>query len=282
MSLKMSRNNIDPKITVINENLSDVQNTFQSLTDENEKQAQEIKRLMDLLAKQRGETSSVSEPVLIKREILPTEPAFGGAVPFPVAVITALDKDGYPDICPIKYWGFINGIPKLMYISLCQRDQNHAPPLKDWPLVKSSLKPHDPTREEKKDPFKRRYTAKCVDETNELVINIPPTGQESKYLDTALHSGFFEPGFDKWLSAGYTKGVSKFVKTPYINECPINIECRVLPDRLHLPTHDLFILEPLLIHTIDGVKQQDGQTSFVFQLEAPLVQKRVVQEEKNE
>ena len=48
--------------------------------------------------------------------------------------------------------------------------------------------------------------------------------------------------YDKWKESGLTPVKGETVAAPYIEQSPVNIECRVR-DILHLGTHDMFIAQ---------------------------------------
>ncbi|KAA6403331.1 MAG: hypothetical protein EZS28_001145 [Streblomastix strix] len=179
----------------------------------------------------------------------------------PVSLATAVDLSGKSTICPLGYQGMVNGIPPLFFISLCQRDQKHTLTLEELSAGLKDLKPIDPKSQEK---FCRRYCSKCLDETSEVVINIPAQGQEEQWRKAGTHSLFFEPDLDKFALCGYTRATAKFVKAPLIAECPINMECRVVQ---HIPisSHDIYLLTPLAIHTAVGVEQKEGILDLEYQ-----------------
>ncbi|KAA6402825.1 MAG: hypothetical protein EZS28_001645 [Streblomastix strix] len=180
---------------------------------------------------------------------------------FPVCLATATDSEGKSTICPLGFWGMVNGIPPLYYISLCQRDQKHTLTLEELSTGLKDLKPIDP---KEKEQFCRRYCSKCLDETAEVVINIPAYGQEAQWQQAGKHSLFFEPDLDKFALCGYTRAAAKFVKAPLIAECPINMECRVV-QRISVSSHDIYLLTPLAVHTAVGVEQKEGILGLTYQ-----------------
>ena len=185
-----------------------------------------------------------------RRVIKKGEPGFCEGLPMPVAIVTCRDEDGTPEACPVQYWGRINGIPPLYYVSLCQRDKDHVAPLEEVEKNMTILPPVDPT---KKDRFIRRYTAKILDKHPHVVLNLPSLDQKDTWLEAAAHSLFFQPKFDKFKACGWTEVSATQINAPMIGEAPVSIECRVFK-QISLPTHDMYLLEPLVEHTAFGVE----------------------------
>jgi flavin reductase (DIM6/NTAB) family NADH-FMN oxidoreductase RutF len=53
-----------------------------------------------------------------KKEHDPNEPNFAQLFPHQVAIVTAVDKNGYADICPVGFYGLINVTPWLFYVCM--------------------------------------------------------------------------------------------------------------------------------------------------------------------
>ena len=61
--------------------------------------------------------------------------------------------------------------------------------------------------------------------------------------------------FDKWKECNFTKGKSMEIKTPFISECPVNMECK-LHQIVELGSHDLFIGEVVALHLDENWKDE--------------------------
>ena len=88
---------------------------------------------------------------------------------------------------------------------------------------------------------KERHTYKYLTKTRELVVNIPNEKLVRAVDFIGVRSGM---KVDKVKETHLTLSHGKFVKAPIINECPINIECKV-KKVLELGSHDMFICEIL-------------------------------------
>lgn len=139
--------------------------------------------------------------------------------PTPVMLISSRDKDGKPNVATIS-WGGI----------LCS----------DPPMVGISVRP-------------TRHTHRLVKESQEFVLNIP----SQKWLkETDFCGSVSGKDTDKFLTVGFTTSKADVVKSPLINECPLNLECKV-KQILYLGTHDLFIAEIVAVHADDDILEGD-------------------------
>jgi len=91
---------------------------------------------------------------------------------------------------------------------------------------------------------KNRFSYNLIEKSKEFVINIPT----SEMLDYVELCGT-KSGLDtnKWGECNFTKMRSQEVKTPFIKECPVSIECK-LNQIIELGTHDLFLGEVVAVH----------------------------------
>ncbi len=135
--------------------------------------------------------------------------------PAPAMLISSQGKDGKPNIATIS-WGGV----------FCS----------DPPVVGISVRP-------------KRHTNTLIKETMEFVLNIPSKNQlkETDYCGSV--SG---RDVDKFSETGFTAGKSEMVNTPFIKECPINLECKVR-QILNLGSHDLFIAEVVAAHVDEEI-----------------------------
>jgi len=96
-----------------------------------------------------------------------------------------------------------------------------------------------------------RYTYKLLMENPEFVINIPTADIVEKSLLCGTRSG---RNTDKFKETGLTPVPAKFVKPPLIDECPLNIECKVVETMT--PKHScytFFFGKAVAIHAAEGV-----------------------------
>jgi flavin reductase (DIM6/NTAB) family NADH-FMN oxidoreductase RutF len=140
--------------------------------------------------------------------------------PAPVLLISSQGTTGKPNIATISWAGILCSEP---------------------PLIGVSMRP-------------TRHSHRLIKETKEFVLNIP----SQKWLKETDYCGSVSgKDTDKFLTVGFTPGVSDKVKAPLINECPLNLEC-VVKQILYLGTHDLFISEVVAVHAdeeiLDGEK----------------------------
>jgi flavin reductase (DIM6/NTAB) family NADH-FMN oxidoreductase RutF len=104
-----------------------------------------------------------------------------------------------------------------------------------------------------------RHSHKMIKESGEFVVNIPSAEQVSAADVCGTRSG---NDTDKFQATGFTKGKAKTVQAPIIEECPINIECKLMKT-VELGSHTLFLGEVVGTHideriTTDG-KFDDGK-----------------------
>ena len=125
--------------------------------------------------------------------------------PVPVVMVTCQGENTKPNIITIGWAGTICSEP---------------------PMVSISVRPS-------------RYSYKLIKESKEFVINIP-----SKKLakETDLCGVISGSKYDKFHETGLTTGKSNSIKTPIIQECPINLECKV-KEEIELGSHNMFLAE---------------------------------------
>jgi len=94
-----------------------------------------------------------------------------------------------------------------------------------------------------------RYSYDIISQTKEFVINIPSID----LVDEVHMCGSFSGNsVDKFKTTGLTPTQAKKVSAPLIDECPINIECKVVTS-IKPGTHTLFIGEVLATHVEQGL-----------------------------
>jgi flavin reductase (DIM6/NTAB) family NADH-FMN oxidoreductase RutF len=160
-----------------------------------------------------------------KKLILPGQDSFCDFYPGSVVLVSAVDATGKADICAVGAWAIVNGKPTMYGIAMCARSNNQG----SW----------------------KRYTTTCIEQTGEFVINIP----HSRLADAVNICGTVtltkEPNADKFALAKLTRRPAHVVRAPLIEECPVNIECKV-HSVVALPTHDWIIGQPVAYHQAKG------------------------------
>jgi flavin reductase (DIM6/NTAB) family NADH-FMN oxidoreductase RutF len=123
--------------------------------------------------------------------------------PLPVVLVTCQNRQGKVNVLTVAWTGIVCSDP---------------------PLVSISVNP-------------QRYSHDFIRETGEFVINLP-TAKEAFWTDKCgVVSG---RDLDKIERAGFTLGKSEQVSVPHIEECPIQLECRV-ERTTELGSHTMFI-----------------------------------------
>lgn len=130
--------------------------------------------------------------------------------PVPAVMVSCADEMGKPNIITLAWVG-----------TVCS----------DPPMVGISIRPS-------------RYSHTLVHQTGEFVVNLPSSAQLEAMDYCGVASG---REVDKFAVTGLTPIPAELVKAPLIDECPVNMECRVL-QTISLGSHDLFLAEILRVH----------------------------------
>ena len=130
--------------------------------------------------------------------------------PLPAVMVSTADKSGKSNILTIAWTGTICTNPAMVYIS---------------------VRPE-------------RYSYHMLKESGEFVINLT-TEQLAKATDyCGVRSG---KDVDKWKEANLTPAkAEKLQYAPVIEECPVNIECKVTEVK-ELGSHHMFLAEVLAV-----------------------------------
>jgi len=99
---------------------------------------------------------------------------------------------------------------------------------------------------------KERHSHNIIKQSMEFVINIPIANMLDKVEICGTKSG---KDIDKWKECNFTKGQSKIVNAPHIEECPVSLECKVV-QIIELGSHDLFLGEVVAIHMDEKWKSE--------------------------
>jgi flavin reductase (DIM6/NTAB) family NADH-FMN oxidoreductase RutF len=130
--------------------------------------------------------------------------------PCPVILVTCQDTVGKPNIITLAWTGVVCSDP---------------------PTLSISLRP-------------QRYSYKLIDDTQEFVANVPTVD----ILHSTDYCGMVSGrNVDKFSETGLTPKPAEKVKPPIIQECPVNMECKV-KQKILLGVHYMFISEIIHVH----------------------------------
>jgi len=99
---------------------------------------------------------------------------------------------------------------------------------------------------------KNRFSYDLIAKSKEFVVNIPTTEMLEEVELCGTKSGL---DTDKWKECNFTKKKSTVVKAPFIQECPVSMECKLI-QIVELGTHDLFLGEVVALHLDEEWKQE--------------------------
>ncbi len=141
--------------------------------------------------------------------------------PVPSALISCGRVGGEKNIATLAWVGVVNSNP---------------------PLVSVSIRPS-------------RHSHRIIKETGEFVINIPTAEQVLAADRCGTVSGKKIDKFEQ-LNLTAVQGILK--QAPLIEECPINLECRV-KKTLVLGSHEMFISQIEQVHVSQGLLNEHGE-----------------------
>ena len=152
---------------------------------------------------------------------------FKGSVilnPVPVVLITSRNKEGKDNVFTVAWTG-----------TVCTKP----------PMLSISVRPE-------------RLSYEYIKETLEFTVNLP-TSKMTKAVD---YCGV-RPGrkIDKIKEMNFTMKEGTNINVPYIDECPISIECKV-KSIIPLGTHDLFIADVVGSHVDSSLMDEKGKIHF--------------------
>ncbi len=142
-------------------------------------------------------------------------------LPTPVVLVTVADGDTGANMLTIAWIGVVCSAP---------------------PMVGVAIRP-------------MRHSYRLVTAARDFVVNIPRASLLEKVDLAGVWSG---AEHDKFRELGLTPSPASHVTAPLIQECPINLECRV-EHQLCLGAHDLFIAEVLAVHYDEEVLDSRGR-----------------------
>lgn len=148
-------------------------------------------------------------------------PATTALYPVPAALISCADQAGRSNIITLAWVGTVCSEP---------------------PMLSISVRPH-------------RFSSPIIERAGEFVVNLP---SQDLVLATDLCGIVSGRAVDKWEKAKLTPHPAVHVKAPLIQECPVNIECRVR-QTIPLGSHDCFISEILAVHADEEALTPRGE-----------------------
>lgn len=141
--------------------------------------------------------------------------------PVPVVMVTSRGKDGKDNVFTVGWVG-----------TVCTKP----------PMLSISVRPE-------------RLSHKYISETMEFTVNMP-TSKLTKAVDyVGVRSG---KTVDKIKEMNFTMKEGTNVSSPYIDECPVSIECKV-KTVLQLGTHNCFIAEVVGSHVNKNLFDEKGK-----------------------
>ena len=146
----------------------------------------------------------------------------GATLLYPLpSVMVSCGKGDEANIITIAWTGIINSEPPMTYIS---------------------VRPE-------------RFSRPILEKEMEFVINIPG---ENLTFENDFCGCTTGAKINKWEEAKLTKIPADQVSCPMIEECPINLECKVTEIK-HLPSHDMFMAEIVAVHADENLLNENGK-----------------------
>ena len=102
---------------------------------------------------------------------------------------------------------------------------------------------------------KSRFSYHMIEETGEFVVNLPSESLTWATDFCGVNSG---RNVDKFGELELNPVAGEEVKAPLIDECPVNIECKV-KDIIELGSHDLFVGQVVAVHAEDDLLDDKGR-----------------------
>jgi flavin reductase (DIM6/NTAB) family NADH-FMN oxidoreductase RutF len=145
--------------------------------------------------------------------------------PVPVVLITSKNKKGESNVFTVAWTGIMSSEPPLLYIS---------------------IRPE-------------RLSYENITETMEFTVNLPSKNLVKLVDYCGVKSGRKN---NKIKECNFTLKKGKKVKSDYIEECPINIECKVINILKQGGSHDIFISEILCTHVNEDLIDSNQKIHF--------------------
>ncbi|KGN03005.1 flavin reductase [Clostridium novyi A str. 4570] len=103
-----------------------------------------------------------------------------------------------------------------------------------------------------------RLSYKYIKENGEFVVNLPSRDLVKAVDFCGVKSG---TTVDKIKEMNFTLEDSDNISVPYIDECPITLECKV-KNIIPLGSHDLFLAEILSVHVEEDLIDEKGKIHY--------------------
>ena len=100
-----------------------------------------------------------------------------------------------------------------------------------------------------------RHSHGILKRTGEFVINLTPISLAKAADYCGVRSGRDE---NKFTSQKLTPIPADLVKAPIIQECPVNLECKVT-QFIPYPSHDMFVAEIIRVHADENLLDENGR-----------------------
>ncbi|HAI80213.1 MAG TPA: flavin reductase, partial [Chryseobacterium sp.] len=150
--------------------------------------------------------------------------------PRPIALASTIDKDGNVNLSPFSFFNMFSTNPPVVIFSPSRRVRDNT----------------------------TKHTLENVHEVAEVVIGIV---NYSIVQQISLASTEYEKGVNEFVKAGLTMKEADLVKPKLIEECPVNLECKVLEIK-SLGTEggagNLVICEIIKIHLREEYLNEEG------------------------
>ncbi|PIE50209.1 MAG: flavin reductase [Flavobacteriales bacterium] len=117
--------------------------------------------------------------------------------PRPIALASTIDKDGNVNLSPFSFFNVFSAKPPVVVFSPARRVRDNT----------------------------TKDTLENVKQTQEVTIGIV---NYKIVQQMSLSSTEYETSVNEFIKSGLTMKKADFVKTPLIEECPVNFECKVL------------------------------------------------------
>ena len=152
--------------------------------------------------------------------------------PLPAVMVSTADRNGEDNIITVAWTGTVCTNPAMLYIS---------------------VRPE-------------RYSYHMIRESGEFAVNLT-TERLAKATDwCGVRSG---RDADKWKETGLTRGKAERLQfAPVIEECPVNIECRVTEVK-ELGSHHMFLADVVAVHA--DRRYMDERNKFHLDQADPVV-----------
>jgi len=148
--------------------------------------------------------------------------AYRPVYPSPAALITSCDESGKPNIITLG---------EVFNISI-----------REPVIVGIAIRP-------------ATYSHGLISRSLEYVVNLPGARILQQVDQCGMVSG--RNGRNKFKAFGLTPVPGTIVKAPLIDECPVNIECKVI-NRTTVGDHDLFLGEVVFVHADEDKIDERG------------------------